>query len=85
MNDNPVVAIDVQTTRLTGAGVETMPFRTAEQATHWSIYLRRADGRNEWVTDFNIGHGKASDLYGTAVLAAAKLSMQHQVPILLIK
>ena len=75
---NPVVSIQVQTTRLTGGGVEVVSY-TSNSATHWSLYLRRKDGMCEWVKDLEIKtQPSASTRYGDAMIAAAKLSMEHK-------
>ena len=75
---NPVVSIQVQTTVLTGAGVEVVSY-TSNTATHWSLYLRRKDGMCEWVKDLEInGAPNSSTRYGDAMIAAAKLSMEHK-------
>ncbi|AUV61849.1 hypothetical protein HWB52_gp34 [Pseudomonas phage Littlefix] len=78
--NNKIVSIHVQTTRLTGAGVEVISYRDkGDKATHWSIYLRKADGSVVWVSDIPIGTGhRANNYYSEAVLAAAKLSMEHK-------
>lgn len=73
---NPVVSIQVQTTFLTGAGVEVVS-QSSKKATHWSLYLRRKDGRCCWQFDIEIPTGKAGTAWGDAMIAAAKLSMEH--------
>lgn len=74
-----VVSIQLQCTRLTGAGVEHVPFvKCTELATHWSLYTRAATGLVEWVEDFHIDAKSSGRAYSNAIHAAAKLSMQHQ-------
>lgn len=75
--ENPVVSIQVQTTRLTGGGVEVVSRHSAD-ATHWSLYLRRANGLCEWQFDIYIHEGKSGTAWGEAMIAAAKLSMEHK-------
>lgn len=75
--DNPIVSIQVQTTRLTGAGVEVVPFKSGT-ATHWSIYTRNAIGITTWVEDVSLGCAHADTLFGSVMVKAAKLSMEHQ-------
>lgn len=75
---NKVVSIQVQTTKLTGAGVQVVPWKVAgNDATHWSLYLRYEDGNVEWVQDLRVSRSPA-EVYGEAMLVAAKLSMEHQ-------
>lgn len=78
--NNKIVSIQVQTTRLTGAGVEVIPYRAkGDIATHWSIYMRKADGSVVWHSDLQIQAGRnAYNYYGDALMVAAKLSMEHQ-------
>lgn len=77
VDPNHVVSIQVQTTFLTGAGVEVVSY-TSNKATHWSLYLRRKDGMCEWVKDLEIKDTPSSNTrYGDAMIAAAKLSMEH--------
>lgn len=78
-----VVSIQVQPTRLTGAGVDLVTMVDKQRlATHWSLYLRKASGVCAWVADIAIQEGKqASNYYGDALIAAAKLSMQYGVKI----
>lgn len=80
-----VKSIQVQTTRLTGAGVQTVSFLNKldvnERPTNWSIYLRDEDGTVEWVQDLSYEHTNPARGYATAMVEAAKLSMHHQVPI----
>lgn len=74
-----IVSIQLQCTRLTGAGVEHVPFvKCTELATHWSLYTRAATGLAEWVEDFHIDSKSSGQAYSNAIHAAAKLSMQHQ-------
>lgn len=78
---NPIVAIQVQTTLLTGAGVEIVSY-TSNKATHWSLYVRRKDGTAEWIKDLEInGTTSSNTRYGDAMIEAAKQSMKHGVPI----
>lgn len=72
-----IVSIQVQTTRLTGAGVEIVPYKGGN-ATHWSIYTRNADGIATWVEDFALGGARADTIFGSVMVKAAKLSMEHQ-------
>lgn len=80
-----VKSIQVQTTRLTGAGVTTVSYlkklNDNERPTNWSIYLRDEDHSVEWVMDLNYEHANPSRSYAVAMVEAAKLSMHHQVPI----
>lgn len=73
-----IVSIQVQTTRLTGAGVEVVPYKSKDYiTTHWSLYTRNADGIATWVEDIAIHKGTADAHYAEAMLKAAKLSMEH--------
>lgn len=87
MSADKVVSIQVQTTRLTGAGVEHISYRDkGNLATHWSIYLRKADGSVVWHSDLQIYSGRcAANVYDEALLVAAKLSMEHKAYIETIK
>lgn len=76
VKDNPVVSIQVQTTKLTGAGVEVVSYKGTD-ATHWSLYLRTADGLAEWVEDIPLGDQKASNYYTQAMVHAAALSITY--------
>lgn len=80
-----VKSIQVQTTRLTGAGATTVSYlkklNDNERPTNWSIYLRDEDGTVEWVEDLNYEHANPARSYAVAMVEAAKLSMHHQVPI----
>lgn len=76
VKDNPVVSIQVQTTKLTGAGVEVVSYKGTD-ATHWSLYLRTADGLAEWVEDIPLGDQKASTYYTQAMVHAAALSITY--------
>jgi hypothetical protein len=80
MSDNKIVSIQVQTTKLTGAGVELVSYRDKGNiATHWSIYLRKADGSVIWHSDIVIRDQRGANTYYTeAIMTAAKLSMEHQ-------
>jgi hypothetical protein len=81
MNDiNEVVAIQVQTTKLSGAGVEVVPYKT-DLATHWSLYLRERSGETRWVKDICVHRDGPSLHFGAAMVEAAKLSMQYGVRI----
>lgn len=74
-----IKSIQVQTTRLSGAGVEVVPMADSRR-THWSIYLRDDKGECEWVKDIAIV-GDLTPVFTKALVEAAKLSMIHQVPI----
>lgn len=74
-----VVAIQVQTTRLTGGGAEAVPHLDSK-ATHWSIYFRFKSGEAQWVHDTPIDRC-GSDGRRTALVYAAELSMEYGVPI----
>lgn len=74
-----VKSIQVQTTKLSGAGVEVVPIADSRR-THWSLYLRNEKGEAEWVKDYPI-IGDISTTFTRALVEAAKLSMEHQVPI----
>lgn len=71
-----VVSIQVQTTILSGAGVETVSY-TKPEATHWSLYLRLRSGEVRWVKDISVHRDGAALHYTAAMVDAAKLSMQH--------
>ena len=74
-----IKSIQVQTTKLSGAGVELVPQASSER-THWSIYLRDDKGECQWVKDITIS-GNTSVSFTQALVESAKLSMLHQVPI----
>ena len=75
-----IVSIQVQTTRLTGAGVEIVGYKDQHvRATHWSIYKRNAKGEAQWIEDIEVSNGQRSDqLHGVAMLKAAKYSIMYQ-------
>lgn len=74
-----VVSIQVQTTVLTGGGAETVPYLDAK-ATHWSIYFRFKNGEVQWLADTPVDKC-SSDGRRTALVYAAELSMEYNVPI----
>lgn len=74
-----IKSIQVQTTKLTGAGVEVVPMADSRR-THWSLYLRDDKGEARWVKDFPIS-GDTSTSFTRALVEAAKMSMEHKVPI----
>lgn len=69
-----IVAIQLTATRINGGGVE-MTSLADPNRTHLSLYFRYNDGSAEWLRDLPV-----QDV-GPALTAAAKLSMQYQVPI----
>lgn len=79
-SDLDIVSIQVQTTRLTGAGVEMVSFKEQHNLpTHWSLYKRQRNGQAVWVQDFAIPLGNCADtLYSKVMVAAAKLSMAYK-------
>lgn len=74
-----IKSIQVQTTKLSGAGVEVVS-QADSRRTHWSLYLRDDKGEVQWVKDIIIGNSSAN-AFTQAMVEAAKLSMEHQVPI----
>jgi hypothetical protein len=78
-----IVSIQVQTTQLTGGGVQVVPFRDSEistglKATHWSLYTRDQFGIAQWVEDIKIDRDEhAGHKFSEAMVKAAKLSMEH--------
>lgn len=73
--------IQVQSTKLTGAGAEVVPVAAIGTATHWSLYVRDDLGEAEWVKDFAIRKDAPQVAKSEALIAAAELSMQHQAAI----
>lgn len=71
-----IVSIQVQTTKLTGAGVEIVEMRS-KKASHWSLYLRWSDGTRDWLDDIPVDCTRQDGAYTEAVMKAAKLSMEH--------
>ncbi|QOC57968.1 hypothetical protein phiK7B1_113 [Pseudomonas phage phiK7B1] len=74
-----IVSIQVQTTRLTGGGAETVPYLDGK-ATHWSVYVRYKNGEVQWLADTPVDRC-SSEGRRTALVFAAELSMEHGVPI----
>lgn len=74
-----IKSIQVQTTKLSGAGVEVVP-QSSSSRTHWSLYLRDDKGECEWVEDMPITNNPTRALE-LALMKAAKLSMEHNAPI----
>jgi hypothetical protein len=72
-----IVSIQVQTTKLTGAGVEMVSYKSGE-ATHWSLYTRNADGITTWVKDIKITKSEAAGHFTEAMVEASKLSIEYQ-------
>lgn len=73
-----IVSIQVQTTRLTGAGVECVSYKEQHNLpTHWSLYKRQANGQAVWVMDLAL-KGLSHERYSEAMLEAAKLSMIYK-------
>jgi len=73
-----IVSIQVQTTRLTGAGAEVVPFKDQHiKPTHWSLYKRDAAGMAHWIEDIQINQGGAGDHYTAVMIKAAKYSQMY--------
>lgn len=74
-----IVSIQVQTTRLTGAGVEMVSFKEQHnKPTHWSIYKRDAAGMAHWIEDIDLRGAQANVIYGQVMVKAAKYSQMYQ-------
>lgn len=82
-----VASVQVQTTIQTATDIHICA-AADEAATHWSVYLRDASGIASHVKDFEIKNKNPNNV-GTAktsaLVRAASLSMEHQVPIEMIK
>jgi hypothetical protein len=76
--DPKYISIQVAATNHTDAGIEVVS-ETADP-THFSVYLRNFDGLAEHVVDFSCTRHRAM-ARSSALLAAAKLSMEHFIPI----
>lgn len=74
--ESPVVSIQVQTTIQKGGDV-CICASDDNDATHWSVYTRNAEGRAEWITDYGINRNAALAKQ-KALLKAAKLSQKYQ-------
>lgn len=73
-----IVSIQVQTTRLTGAGVELVAFKDQHiKPTHWSIYKRDAAGMAHWIEDIDLRGAQADVVFGQAMTKAAKYSQMY--------
>ena len=75
-----IVSIQVQTTRLTGAGVEIVGYKDQHiKPTHWSIYKRNAKGEAQWIEDIGLqGNYTAAAAFGDVMVKAAKYSIMYQ-------
>lgn len=74
-----IVSIQVQTTRLTGAGVETVSFKEQHNLpTHWSIYKRLRNGQAVWIEDLPLGGGRSDTVYAQVMVKAAQYSQMYQ-------
>jgi len=79
------VSVQVQTTVHDDHGVEVCD-QSDMKATHWSVYLRGDHGMVEWMKDFKLNPDtKLADNKGmarqSALVYAATLSMEHNIPI----
>jgi hypothetical protein len=73
-----IVSIQVQTTRLTGAGVEMVPFKDQHiKPTHWSIYKRDAAGMAHWIEDIELKGAQADVVWGQVMVKATKYSQVY--------
>lgn len=77
--DNPYVSIQVAATCHDPGDIFVVD-SDAPHATHWSVYLRTADGLAEWQKDFPI-KGAPNMARTSATLYAAKLSQRHFIPL----
>lgn len=74
-----VVSIQVQTTRLTGGGVELVSFKEQHNLpTHWSLYKRLRNGQAVWIEDIPLGGGRSDTTYTLVMVKAAKYSQMYK-------
>lgn len=77
----PIVSIQVAATHKDEVSVEVVSQASAT-VNHYSVYTRNADGTVDIVEDYAcFGPGICSGARDNAILHAAKLSMEHHVPI----
>lgn len=80
-----VVAIQVMNTMETDQGFEMVTHKSPE-AQFYSVYLRAKDGSCKIVEDYPLSMpGLFTGAYTAAMVKAAELSMEHNVPIEAIK
>lgn len=73
-------SVRVQTVRCSGAGVAEVPMNSLA-ATHWSLYGRKPDGELVWMHDIAIHENDPPKYYTKAMVSAAQISMDHNIPI----